>query len=186
MNVPVLKRCWIAVLLWAMASTAHARFISEDPAGWEDGLNPYAYTQGDPIDFVDPDGRSRQRPFISRSPILEQYYVPLRNAPRPASTPVARRGMEMLTPGQPSQNSPGEFCGRSFSGHAFDRIQGRGLTPSAVLDAIQTGQRLPGRTGNETVYYSAINNLSVVVNAHNGGVVTVFQGLPGGARDLLP
>lgn len=186
MTLEAMKKGLIAVLLMATAFTAHARFISEDPAGFEDGLNPYAYTQGDPIDFVDPDGRSRHRPFTTRSPLLEQYYVPLRNPPRPASTPVSRGGMEMLTPGRPSQNSPGEVCGRSFSGHAFDRMQGRGLTPSAVLDAIQTGQRMPGRTNNETVYYSAVNNLSVVVNAHHGGVVSVFRGLPGGAQRFLP
>lgn len=186
MNLSNMNRWLIIGLLLSSLLTANARFINEDPAGFEDGLNPYAYTQSDPIDFVDPDGRSRQRPFISRSPILEQYYVPLRNSPRPATTPVWRGAGEMLTPGAPSQNSPGQVCGRSFSGHAFDRMQGRGLTPSVVLDAIQNGQRMPGQTRNETVYYSPVNNVSVVVNAHNGNVVSIFRGLPGGVNGLKP
>jgi hypothetical protein len=175
-----MKRWLTAGLLMAAALSAQARFIGEDPAGFEDGLNPYSYTQGDPIDFVDPDGRSRQRPFISRSPILEQYYVPLRNPPRPATTPVWRGAGEMLTPGAPSQNPPGQVCGRSFSGHAFDRMQGRGLTPSVVLDAIQNGQRFPGNSARESIFYSPNNNVSVIVNTANGRVVTVRQGPPNG------
>lgn len=186
MKAAVMMRCWITVLIATTALSAHARFVSEDPAGFEDGFNPYAYTQASPLDFVDPDGQSRSRPSISRSPILEQYYVPLRNAPRPASTPVSRGGMEMFLPGRPSQNSPGEVCGRSFTGHAFDRMQSRGLTPSVVFDTIQNGQRLPGRSSSETVYYSAVNDVSVVVNANHGGVVSLFRGPPGGARGLLP
>ena len=178
MNLSNMNRWLIAGLLLSSLLTANARFINEDPAGFEDGLNPYAYTQSDPIDFVDPDGRSRQRPFISRSPILEQYYVPLRNSPRPATTPAWRGAGEMLTPGAPSQNSPGQLCGRSFSGHAFDRMQGRGLTPSVVLDAIQNGQRLPGNSARETIFYSPNNNVSVIVNSANGKVVTVRQGPP--------
>jgi len=38
------------------------RFISEDPAGFADGLNLYAYVGGNPIMLVDPSGLGREGP----------------------------------------------------------------------------------------------------------------------------
>jgi hypothetical protein len=113
---------------------------------------------------------------------LEQYFVPLREPARPATTPVGRAGSPMNTPpGRPPQNSPGNVCGRDFTGHAFDRMQGRGFTPSVVLDALGAGQRSPGSTPYETLYYSPSNNLTVVTNTMTGAVVTVRNGPPSAA-----
>lgn len=35
------------------------RFISEDPSGFEGGINPYAYVGNSPLQFVDPGGTTR-------------------------------------------------------------------------------------------------------------------------------
>jgi len=92
----------------------------------------------------------------------------------PASTPVGRSGhpeMNVATPNQPTM-----IGGRDYSGHALDRMQGRGLTPTVVDDAIQHGRPRPGR-GGTTVYHSGANNVTVVVNK-NGRVITLRRGAP--------
>ncbi|MCB1850400.1 MAG: RHS repeat-associated core domain-containing protein, partial [Gammaproteobacteria bacterium] len=40
------------------------RFISEDPAGFIDGLNLYAYVGGNPVNYVDPTGFGKISMFI--------------------------------------------------------------------------------------------------------------------------
>jgi uncharacterized protein RhaS with RHS repeats len=47
------------------------RFISEDPIGFEGGLNLYAYVGGNPIMFVDPNGFSAERIGISQAQIAQ-------------------------------------------------------------------------------------------------------------------
>ena len=91
-----------------------------------------------------------------------------------ASTPVGRAGnpeMNVATP-----NAPTTIGGRDYSGHALDRMQGRGLTPTVVDDAIQHGRPRPGR-GGTTVYHSGVNNVTVVVN-RDGRVITLRRGAP--------
>lgn len=90
----------------------------------------------------------------------------------PASTPVGRRGRPMEV--RSGTNAPAEIGGWPYSGHALDRMQGRGVPPSAVEDAIASGQGVTGR-GGSTIHYSAENHLSVVVG-RNGRVVTVGYG----------
>lgn len=80
----------------------------------------------------------------------------------------ASYGGEMRVPR--GTNAPGEVGGRQYSGHAFDQMQGRGITPSVVDDAITSGQNLGGG-----MYYSSANNVSVVVNSQ-GRVITVGYG----------
>jgi filamentous hemagglutinin len=60
------------------------------------------------------------------------------------------------------------------AGHTVDRMQGRGIPPSVVNDAISNGQ-VVGRSGDTTIHYSPENNVSVVVNS-DGRVVTVGYG----------
>jgi RHS repeat-associated protein len=47
------------------------RFISEDPIGFEGGLNLYAYAGGNPVMFVDPSGFSAERIGISQAQIVQ-------------------------------------------------------------------------------------------------------------------
>lgn len=62
----------------------------------------------------------------------------------------------------------------NYSGHAFDRMQDRGIMPSVVNGTIINGVPTPSR-GRATVYFNPTNNVSVVVNAQ-GKVVTVTYG----------
>ncbi|MGI8663234.1 MAG: hypothetical protein ACR2LQ_08495 [Acidimicrobiales bacterium] len=70
-------------------------------------------------------------------------------------------------------NVEAEIDGQTFGPHAIDQMQGRGIPPSAVNDAISNGQAVTGIDGR-TIYYSSANNISVVVE--NGRVVTVSYG----------
>jgi hypothetical protein len=90
----------------------------------------------------------------------------------PPSTPVGRAGSPMNV--EPGTNSPTTINGTDYSGHAIDQMQGRGVTPSAVEDAIQTGIPTPGNTAGTTVYYSQANNVWVVVSS-DGKVITVIH-----------
>jgi RHS repeat-associated protein len=40
------------------------RFVTEDPIGQSRGANVYAYVDGDPISYIDPDGNSPRSPRI--------------------------------------------------------------------------------------------------------------------------
>lgn len=71
-------------------------------------------------------------------------------------------------------NAPGVVNGRSYSGHAFDQMQGRGITPSVVDDAVGSGLMSRGADGSR-IFYSSENNISVVVNS-DGRVITVGYG----------
>ena len=67
-------------------------------------------------------------------------------------------------------NKPTTIAGREYSGHAIDQMQGRGLVPSVVEDAVTNGVRSPGY-GGKTLFYSSDNNVTVVLNPQ-GRVVT--------------
>ena len=63
------------------------------------------------------------------------------------------------------------------SAHAVDRMQGRGVPPSAVENTIKPGNIYPTKPGT-TGYYDATNNLRVIINTNTGDVVTVIPGAP--------
>ncbi|MDO4197090.1 MAG: RHS repeat-associated core domain-containing protein, partial [Prevotellaceae bacterium] len=85
------------------------------------------------------------------------------------STPVGRRGYEMNCD---KSNSAAEIGTRKYSGHALDRMQGRGFVPSVVEDAINDPLKTYlGNTPNTTVYENI--NIKVIIN-QNGDVITVI------------
>ncbi|MFS0704279.1 RHS repeat-associated core domain-containing protein [Cellulomonas sp. 179-A 9B4 NHS] len=103
----------------------------------------------------------------------------------PASVAVGRRGATKTfdegttvtsygfpTPVTPGTNAPATIAGRQYSGHALDRMQERGLTPSVVEDAITHGVRSPGNDG-ATVFESVKNGVTAVVN-DVGRVITAW------------
>ena len=53
---------------------------------------------------------------------------------------------------QPGTNAPTTIGGRDYLSHALDQMQSRGVTPSAVENAVQNGQVSPGNTPGTTVH----------------------------------
>jgi Flp pilus assembly pilin Flp len=86
-----------------------------------------------------------------------------------ASTPVGRRGSPMNVPG--GTNTPSTIGGRKYTGHALDQMQGRGVTPTAVENAVQHGARSPGNRAGTTEH--VYDNVRVITNT-GGDVITVI------------
>ncbi len=98
----------------------------------------------------------------------------------PASAPVgtSRSPMQVGVPGGWPTNAPGAINGRPYSGHAIDRMQGRGIPPSVVENTIQNGVPSAGNRSGTTAYYDRMNNITVVSATNNGTVITVRYGRP--------
>lgn len=90
-----------------------------------------------------------------------------------AATPIGRRGNPINVPR--GTNAPTTIGGREFSGHALDQMQGRGIVPSVVDDAIRRGG-VPGSVPGTTAHFSSANNVTVIRDTASGRVVTVGFG----------
>ncbi|MDU6412120.1 MAG: DUF4258 domain-containing protein [Yersiniaceae bacterium] len=88
--------------------------------------------------------------------------------------PTGRIGNPMNALGA---NAPTIIGKLHYSAHAIDRMQGRGVPPTAVENAIRTGDVYPTKTGT-TGYYDSMNNLRVIVNSNTGNIVTIIPGAP--------
>ena len=90
------------------------------------------------------------------------------------STPTGSRGSPMDVP--KGTNQPDTIGGRDYSGHALDQMQGRGVPPAAVEDAISNGSSKPDKTypDTRTVHTSQDGRVVVVTDTGSGRVVTVF------------
>ncbi len=89
-------------------------------------------------------------------------------------TPVGHSAKPLVIP--PGTNKPGVVGGRSYSGHSFDRMQERGITPRVVENTIQNGSRVPGTQPGTFQHYDPVNNVTVITNKQTGNVITVRQG----------
>ena len=89
---------------------------------------------------------------------------------KPASTPIGRSGNPIEV--APGTNQPTMIDGRLYSGHALDRMQGRGIPLSAVEEAIQNGRKSPGNTPGTTVHTG--DNGVIAVAGLDGQVITVI------------
>ncbi len=91
---------------------------------------------------------------------------------KPGTAPVGTRGRPIpSTEGNP----PTTINGRPYSGHAVDRIQGRGLTPSVVENTIKPANRIGvGNTPGTSVFFDPVNNVTVVVDDATGRVITTW------------
>jgi uncharacterized protein RhaS with RHS repeats len=72
-----------------------------------------------------------------------------------------------------ARNPPGMIGNRPYNGNAFDRVQDRGIPPSAVENAILNGTPLPA-SGGATRYIDSVNGITAVVENVTGAVLTVW------------
>ena len=86
-----------------------------------------------------------------------------------AATPIGRRGNPMNVPR--GTNAPTTIGGRDFTGHAIDEMQGRGIMPSVVENAIQNGVRTAGSEAG--TFQHVLEGVRVITN-QAGGVITVI------------
>ena len=93
------------------------------------------------------------------------------NGDKHPSTPTGQRGSPLDV--EPGTNEPTSIDGRDYTGHALDRMQGRGIPPSAVEDAIQNGTSSPGNQPDTTVHVGPDGRVTVVTGGR-GNVVTVI------------
>jgi hypothetical protein len=94
----------------------------------------------------------------------------------PASSFVGSQRAPLQATAGPPRNSPGEFNGVPYSGHAFDQMQNRGIPPHVVDRAVRTGIGRPGKEPGTTRYYDPVNNVSVIRDNRTGNVITLRSG----------
>nr|WP_256464645.1 DUF4258 domain-containing protein [Erwinia amylovora] len=72
-----------------------------------------------------------------------------------ATLPMGSRYNQMNQPKNPSyqpvRNQPATISNREYSGHALDRMQDRGITPSVIENVIKTGKSTPSRGGRQYI-----------------------------------
>ncbi|WP_320018251.1 RHS repeat-associated core domain-containing protein [Labilibaculum manganireducens] len=87
-----------------------------------------------------------------------------------ASNPIGRRGNPIDIAG--GTNLPTTINGRNYSGHALDRMQGRGIMPSVIEEAIKNPLRIVrGNKLNTWQFFG--DGLKVIINQY-GDVITVI------------
>jgi hypothetical protein len=99
----------------------------------------------------------------------QQTYDKQNKANKPSQTPIGRQGSPMDV--KPGTNPAQKINGNDYSGHAVDQMQGRGITPSVVENAIKNGVQSSGNTPGTTVH--TFDNINVVTNSANK-VITVI------------
>ena len=155
----------------------------------------YAYVGGNPISFTDPRGTNPVAGAIEGVELGtlvwpgvgtvvgglvgagvgwwaadKLSHVIFNSGDKDPSTPTGQRGSPIDV--EPGTNAPCNIGGRDYTGHSVDRMQGRGVPPSAVEDAIRNGATKPGNTPGTTVH-SGSNGVTVVTGS-NGQVITVI------------
>jgi filamentous hemagglutinin len=119
---------------------------------------------------------SRSYDFAPASPLAAENVGRIDDSASAATT-VGRRGQQnsFPNPNHPvPRNTSGTVNNREFSGHAFDRMQERGFTPSVIENAIQHGTRTPGRTPGTFQHFDPVNKFNVITDGATGRVITVF------------
>ncbi|MDM1545850.1 VENN motif pre-toxin domain-containing protein [Ignatzschineria indica] len=88
-----------------------------------------------------------------------------------ASTPTGSKGNVLNIPD--GINKPTTINDRQFSGHALDRMQRQGITPSTVESAINSQNAVVGKIPGTTAYHDKVNNITVITDTKSGRVGSV-------------
>ena len=93
----------------------------------------------------------------------------------PSSTPVGHKGKEIKV--SPGYNTSTTIEGTTYTGHALDRMQQRGITPSVVQNTLHTGTASPGNTPGTLVIKDNANNISIITDSTKKRIITVRFGV---------
>lgn len=152
---------------------------SEDSHAWEleiaEVSNLSLFVLNDPINWIDLNGEAGIRfPKI-------KLKTPKTKPPPDSNSgcfnpkcPVGSKKNPINVP--PGTNPPGNVGGRGYSGHALDRMQGRGIYPSMVENTVKNGKSCPASLKGRTRHYDKDNDMTVYTDDTTGRVITVLFG----------
>ncbi|WP_434148427.1 RHS repeat-associated core domain-containing protein [Methylocaldum gracile subsp. desertum] len=131
------------------------RFISEDPIGFDGGLNLYAYVGGNPIMAVDPSGLSpTEGARLSQAQIV-QFQKDAFDIAIGFAAPISKVGtLVEAVAARATEWTLGAF--KSEAKWA-SQLEKRGWTPDQITEAINKGQSFPAENlvnkGNQATRY---------------------------------
>jgi len=111
---------------------------------------------------------------VTRSVAKAGEEQPTYNPPQPhPSTPVFRKGQR----GNVLRDfKPKVIHGRKYSGHALHRMSERGLTPSAIENAIKNGITNTNKISGRLEHFDEINKITVITCGKTGRIITLRFG----------
>lgn len=148
-----------------------SKVIDGDSRGWFEIVGGLAQ-----VGVSGYDGYKTARTFGNARKAMAQATAAAKQAPSVSpQTPVGRPGKR--EPHFVSRNSPTVIDGRSYSGHAIDRLQARGFVPSVVKQAVRKGTRTAGNRPGTSQFTDSVNKLRVIVDNETGHIITVIGGV---------
>ncbi len=149
-------------------------FGSSDGAGsgavW---VKPYSRTRNGHTEQVAGHWRAPPPTTEGAIPVQDRGSTPPHHGQRVPGPqdPVGRSGAPIRV--RPGTNQPEVIQGRRYSNHALDQMQGRGVTPSAVENAVRP-EHYVGANGGYRLYWDSSNRLMVVIDPKSNTVVTAI------------
>ncbi|MFF4604497.1 DUF4258 domain-containing protein [Streptomyces sp. NPDC001339] len=129
-----------------------------------------------------PHSTAEPRDYTARYPVgrrgkHEDTSIRSRDADDKAINRGSREVKVAVPDGATATNAPTAINGRTYTGHALDRMQERGIMPSVVEDTVRNGEVVAGKIPNTTAHYNHAEGVTVITNSETGRVVTVAGGI---------